>query len=686
MFRPERMSETSIICVKQDVESVLQTLSSFGEFHIEPTEEASPTDYIQNIQKAEESLANANELVKQLCHEETGLMDIFKSSQPTRIQVTAENWQSLLEPISQQVLTLKNEVDDINTSLANLQEKTAQLNRIKNMLNTIQEMKADLAAMEELKLIHVAYAKVPHKNFVGLQTALADFPLLIHRSYLTKDTDFVALAVPSKQGSDVEKILKQHHAESFAIPKDLPHDLAKALIEINNRLKENLDKEKAFSESLDKLSKENKDKLLSWKEIIENILTLLNAKQKILQSGRLATVKGFVPTKKVPALNEKVHEMLGEKAIVLAEKPVENQDPPTKLSNNRFVKPFEELTKLWGLPHYDELDPTPFMAISFPILFGLMFGDLGHGLILFAGGLAVYLLLKKNSGIKNMAWIITMCGLAAMVAGLLYGEIFGQPIHTVLGFGGPIWFDPFNPTSNIFQFLIFALAIGVSQIMLGIVLEMADFILAHKPSDAIFLSLPKIAFYAGSVFVICVYKLNIAAWFSGPVLIIIIPFILMVVAKPAYVAVGKIGKITTMGSVETQGEEELGAEAHEGAIGQSLFESGDLVIRLLSNSVSYSRILALLTAHWALLLVTYSLAALVGTGIGGTAGLIVTAIIIVAGNIFVIALEGLIVFIHSLRLHFYEWFTKFYKGTGTEFHPFKQNNVYTDIALKEQQD
>jgi V/A-type H+-transporting ATPase subunit I len=141
-----------------------------------------------------------------------------------------------------------------------------------------------------------------------------------------------------------------------------------------------------------------------------------------------------------------------------------------------------------------------------------------------------------------------------------------------------------------------------------------------------------------------------------------------------------------MGSVETQGEEELGAEAHEGAIGQSLFESGDLVIRLLSNSVSYSRILALLTAHWALLLVTYSLAALVGTGIGGTAGLIVTAIIIVAGNIFVIALEGLIVFIHSLRLHFYEWFTKFYKGTGTEFHPFKQNNVYTDIALKEQQD
>ena len=215
--------------------------------------------------------------------------------------------------------------------------------------------------------------------------------------------------------------------------------------------------------------------------------------------------------------------------------------------------------------------------------------------------------------------------------------------------------------------------------MLGISLEMADFLLAHKASDAILQSLPKIAFYGGAVYLISVYKLNLISWFQGPVLIIIVPFILMVMAKPAYIA---IGNMSMMRSIETQEEDELAATEHEGALGQSIFEGGDLVIRLLSNSVSYSRILALLTAHWALLLVTYSLAGLIGAGIGGTAGLIVAAIIVVGGNIFVLAFEGLIVFIHTLRLHFYEWFSKFFKGTGTEFVPFKQNFVYTDLTLK----
>ncbi len=682
MLRPERMTSASIICVRQDVETVLAALNNFGEFHIEQAaEDATVSEYSQNIQKIEESLSNVNELIKQLSQEKSGFLDIFKITIPPKTQVTAENWQALSEYTSQQILVLKKEVDDFNTSLCSLQEKTSQLNHIKDVFIIMDKMEVDLVALKEAKLIHLTVASVPHKNFNTLQTALASFPLILNRTSLTKEADFVCLAVPCKHGSDVDKILKAHRAEIFAIPADLPNNAADALNEVNNQLKDNSHKEKAVADSLSKLGRENRYNLASWKETIENILALLNAKKKILQSGHLATVEGFVPKKKFAALTEKVHTMLGEKAIVLQKTPQENADPPTSLSNNRFVKPFEELTKLYGLPHYNELDPTPFMALSFPILFGLMFGDFGHGLILFAGGLGIYLMLKKSSGIKNMAWIITMCGVAAMAAGLLYGEFFGQPIHSVLGFGGPIWFDPFIPTSNIFQFLIFALYIGVAQIMLGVVLEMVDFVLAHKASDAILLSLPKIAFYAGAVFVISVYKLNITSWFPGPVMIIVVPFILMVVAKPVYVA---MGNMSIMGSVGAQGGEEL-AEAHEGSIGQSIFESGDLVIRLLSNSVSYSRILALLTAHWALLLVTYSLAALIGTAIGGIAGLVVTAIVIVGGNIFVIALEGLIVFIHTLRLHFYEWFSKFYKGTGTEFNPFKQKFVYTEVTLKEKE-
>jgi vacuolar-type H+-ATPase subunit I/STV1 len=91
------------------------------------------------------------------------------------------------------------------------------------------------------------------------------------------------------------------------------------------------------------------------------------------------------------------------------------------------------------------------MAISFPILFGLMFGDMGHGLILLVGGLAMFFLIKKNQGIRNVCWIMATCGLAAIVAGAFYGEFFGKT------FLPPLWFDPFSPTTNVFSFLIFAL-------------------------------------------------------------------------------------------------------------------------------------------------------------------------------------------------------------------------------------
>ena len=421
-----------------------------------------------------------------------------------------------------------------------------------------------------------------------------------------------------------------------------------------------MNKENTFSDSLNKLSKEYNNKLVSWKETTENVLALLNAKEKILQSGRLATVRGFVPKKKFPALTGKIHGMLGEKALVLPNEPVQDQDPPTRLSNNRFIKPFEELTRLWGLPHYDELDPTPILAITFPIIFGLMFGDIGHGLILLVGGLTLGIMIKKNQAIKNVSWIMAACGAAAITAGALYGEFFGKELFA------PLWFSPFN--NGVYDFLIFALVIGVIQITMGLVLEMVDFLLKHNVIDAVFTAIPKIAFYLGGVTLIVVYKLNLGLWFSGPILLIIVPFIILVFAKPTFSALKSF-------SMSAVGEE----PAENDTLGQRIFESGDLVTRLLSNSISYTRILALLMAHWALLLVIYTIAGLVGYA--SIPALIISGIIIVVGNIFVLGLEGLIVFIHTLRLHFYEWFSKFYEGTGTEFKPFKQNHVYTEAVV-----
>jgi V/A-type H+/Na+-transporting ATPase subunit I len=659
MFRPLRMTSASIICLKRDIDIILEGLSQFGEFHIDKAvEKQKLTEYDRSVQKVEEALANVNDLIKQLGTEKTGLLDIFRDVEPVRTKITAENWQKLLELNTQEILELKLEAGKLSTALVELREKTAAINHVLDMLDILANMNADLTAMEELRLIHVAIASVPNKNRPNLERALAGFPLIFHRCYLERQTDFVCMAFPSKYTRDIERILKTFHSEIFQVPDDLPHNVTEASVIVRKQLKENVQKEKDTEELLRKLITSNSNKLISLKETSQNILSLLFAKQKILQSNMLATITGFVPKKQFNKLREKVESKLKGAVLVLENQVAAAEDPPTKISNNRLVKPFEEITKLYGLPHYDELDPTPFIAVTFPIIFGLMFGDMGHGLVLLIGGLTLGFLIKKKSSIKNMCWILAACGLGAVFAGLLFGEFFGKQIFA------PLWFSPFN---NVLGFLIFSLVVGVFQIVSGLVLELVDFVLRRNVFDALLTSIPKIAFYIGSVYLIAVYQLNFAAWLSGPILFALVPFLVLVFGK------------TIVSRFEAFSVTDIEGHKKGVSLGERFFESSDFVARLLSNTMSYTRILALLMAHWALILVTYVIAGLVGSS--SILGIVLGGIVIVAGNIFVIALEGLIVFIHALRLHFYEWFSKFYEGSGSPFSPYKQEFIYTEITL-----
>jgi V/A-type H+-transporting ATPase subunit I len=659
MFRPERMIEASIIFLRKDSDLALEALDDFGNFHVEEMNETpNPTHYEQLVRRTEETIVKLNEVESQLKTGKVGLLDVFKAKEPVRQQIIAENWEFLIRTVEQESSELGVKVNSLTTSLRTLDEELSSLRHVHDMLRILDRFKIDSTAFEELTFIYAVVATAPSRNTNELGKVLSSYGIFYH-SLITKSEEFVFIATPSKYKDEIEKTLKTHHAEIFQIPKGLPKKTSEALEKVDDQSKKALESRKTVMGSLESFKEAHGHRLLGLREAAQNVLRVLHAKQKSLETERTVAAKGYVPRRAFAKLQKEIDSKLNGRALVLGKEFTASEDPPTMIRNHSFIKPFESITSLYGLPHYDEVDPTPLIAITFPLIFGFMFGDIGHGLILLMSGLTLGLLIKKSEGLRNFSWILAACGVGTIFAGLLFGEFFGNHVF------GPLWFRPFD---DVTRFLVFSLFVGIVQITIGFALEFTNFILKGSVIDAFLTSLPKILFYIGSVYLIVVYQLNFAKWFEGPILLPLIPFIFLI-----------SGKAIVMKTLKILGHPTGNLNKNDSFL-ERFFESGDLITRLLSNTMSYARILALLMAHWALLLATYATSDIVFTT--PVFGAVLGALVIVGGNIFVIAFEGLIVFIHTLRLHFYEWFSRFYQGTGVKFSPFKQSRAYSEVLLK----
>ncbi len=345
---------------------------------------------------------------------------------------------------------------------------------------------------------------------------------------------------------------------------------------------------------------------------------------------------------------------------------------PTVMKNFFLVRPFETLTKLYGTPTYYEIDPTPVIAFTFPLLFGLMFGDIGHGIVLIISGLLGALVYRKRKGdILRLSWIIFFCGWAAFFIGFLYGEFFGR--HEIEIFG-QVYFhlEPvtipylnltlYSPLDNILDVFYFAIIIGVFQINLGWFIQFLNYWKQKRKFLALSDSLVKILLLTGGAVLLFNYGFDINSWIGAPypILLVMIPGVLLLLLKPF----GKLLKISY-----------LQEESFGGLLGEGSIEAFDTVLSVISNVASYIRILALALAHISLLFAINAMAGLIEGNNVGTE--IVNTIGLVFGNIVVILIEGILVFINSLRLTFYEFFFKFYQGSGIDYFPFYLDNDFS---------
>lgn len=361
---------------------------------------------------------------------------------------------------------------------------------------------------------------------------------------------------------------------------------------------------------------------------------------------------GWVPAENIKDIEKKLNKVKSvEWHIDDASNRIE-KSPPVKIKSSWFSKPYKFYVDMYGVPSYNEIDPTTFVAITYTILFGIMFGDFGHGIVLIIAGLIM-------DKLKNMpvGKVLVPCGVSASLFGILFGSLFGFEeafdgfYKAVFGLEG----KPIHVMGhNIIDVIIGSVAVGVLLVIVSMCMNIYTSIKQKDMGKALFGSsgVAGLVLYGtaiAGVVLLLVLKVNIFNIVTIP-LLIVLPLILIFMAEP-------LGRLV-------EGKKDWKPEKWGEYCIQNGFEMFEVILSYLSNTMSFLRVGAFVMVHAGLMMVVFILIELVGgvTSIGGIA-------ILVLGNLFVIALEALLVSIQTLRLEFYEMFSRFYSGSGREFTP-----------------
>lgn len=384
-------------------------------------------------------------------------------------------------------------------------------------------------------------------------------------------------------------------------------------------------------------------------------------RRKAIVSGGRFSFSGFAPT----AESQKLSELLKKAGtdITCDEMPIKHKNAsdevPVKLKNNFITRPFEMFIRMYGLPTYSGFDPTPYVAFTYMIMFGVMFGDVGQGITVTLLGLLLTKLTKNP-----LAPIMTRLGVFSALFGCVYGSVFGiETIITPIYHRENIWLGvckllsglgiPEHP-QNIFQaamvVLIFALVLGVILILISIIFNIVKNFRAKRLGEALFavngvsgaVMYAALLFGAGGTFL---FGLEI---FSIPyvIFLIILPIVLIFLKSPltAFIERRRV----------------------EFSVAEAFIDILEGAITFLSNTMSYLRIGGFVLSHAGFMLVVSQLAGTTDPDSPVTFG---TVIIYIIGNIIVMGIEGLLSGIQVLRLEFYEVFSRFYDGGGKDFTP-----------------
>jgi len=652
-MRPARMKRVGLIIPQAYTEEVIKELGKLGS--VELADQTSViNEFNLKLNPNETELAKCAQLERRLAYLAEVLeivpekQTMFGAPPEKKVALRDSSVSSTLDSIEYEVSAMEKEIVGKAKRLEELLEQKAAVKSSMEDLVMLESLGVKAGNIGESRFLCTYVGIVPSKEIDELKNIIEDVGGEVITKYISSEETGVVLIATKDKKDELEKAIG-----SVSFRRLDPGEVKEYRTEIEklrSEMKRLKSEEVELKNYLEKARVEKRHVILALKEAVHIQRRIIETSNSAGKTRTVAAYTGWIPKSNAGELKRRM-ERISPSIIVALRDPTDDEPVPTLLNSGIF-KPFESITALFGLPKYNETDPTPIIAITFPLIFGMIFGDVGQGGLIGLGGLIVLLKGKHNESLRNFGIVLLSCGIAAMVFGFLYGNIFGIEDKIIK----TVWVNPFHSPKD---FLVLAIFAGVAQITLGLMLDIFNKIREKHYVEAVFHPLAKIVLFLSAIYLVFggidpesgIKPVIFIGGIGLPLLMLMFAELAEEVAHHGLMNAGKMFKT---------------------AIG-GLFEVYETPMGLLANTISYSRIFALALVHAGLNLAMYSIAKLVS----GIAFGIPEFIVILMGTTVIVLLEGLMVFLHTLRLHYYEWFSKFYKAEGREFTPFRIERKYS---------
>jgi len=666
MFRPRKMKFVELTVFKHDIDSVLEYLGRKAAIQLGEKDSVTDNPEISRIREIITRLRGALEYIS------SGQVKIDTDDDVFSVPGSAE------ENLTQ---TLCSAIENFKERESGAIKERQQLRETINETRAFSKMNVPFADFEHLSYLTLRIGRLDPKGLPQLRETLGDRAVII-----PLDNENRILAASSKKGRfALDSQLKKVSFEPIEVPENyrgIPAGMIKSLNDQLNKIEADIEIIKNEKEQLEKDSVPGiMHLILSW----EAALVIEGIKARFTATETMYHFSGWTPADILTKTAKELSQITEGRIAIHVYSPDElpsvksgKEKVPVSLKHNAFVKGFEGVVFSYGAPLYGTIDPTPIVAVFFTLMFGIMFGDAGQGFVLFLLGIIIKNGGKKFAGFLKYSVPLISVGIASMIMGLLAGSVFtneklltaptmaitgavfGKPMDRILhilpmaGEGGSI--------TKLLYFFGFTIAIGVVLNSLGLIINIINRFALKKYETAIFSKTGLAGLFIFWYALFTAVRIISGGKFEAYDLFFLLTPLFFIFFGPVIWRIIKREKPAL--------ENGFLVFFMEGFV-----EVLETISTYFSNTVSFLRVGAFALAHAVFsFIIFYFTDELARSGLAGTFS---AALIMIIGNVIIIALEGLIVAIQVIRLQYYEFFNKFFTETGVEFAPFrfKQRNM-----------